>query len=113
MDPNLELYKSVLHLEVIECTPLKYALLGRTTYSYDEDKMVSRIINNVASSQILVDTIACFDQVTKPFRLDALKLVYCDIYYVDGGNATLQEIFEVRLQEEELQTPAEQARELV
>ncbi|KAM0081209.1 hypothetical protein ACKRZS_006617 [Fusarium odoratissimum] len=75
--------------------------------------MVSRIINNVASSQILVNKIACFDQVTKPFRLDALKLVYCDIYYVDGGNATLQEIFEVRLQEEELQTPAEQARELM
>ncbi|KAJ4044798.1 hypothetical protein NW761_008285 [Fusarium oxysporum] len=165
MDPNLELYKSVLHLgvadrrqrlqhlprselsrlhiivtrekqaqrleeliagrdlvqlaltdpsEVIECTPLKYALLGRTTYSYDEDEMVSRITNNIArSSQILVDTIARFDQVTKPFRLDALKLVYCDIYYVDGGNATLQEILEARLQEEELQTPAEQARELV
>ncbi|KAM0244011.1 hypothetical protein ACHAP5_006675 [Fusarium lateritium] len=165
MDPNLELYRSILHLgstdrrqrmqhlpqserdrvriiverenraerlegkiagrdlvqvaladpsEIKEHLQLKYALLGRTTYQYDENRMVKRITDGVAqTSQVLVDHIADFDRSPRPFPLDAWKLVYCDIYYVDGGSATLQEIYEARLREEELQTPATRARELV
>ncbi|KAF5660661.1 hypothetical protein FHETE_8824 [Fusarium heterosporum] len=164
-DPNLELYRSVLHLswkerrqrmqhlprserervrttveredhaqrlqeniagrdliqmalldpsKIIERLPLKYALLGRTTYQYDEDKMVTRITNDVArSSQTLVDMMANFDRGARPLPLEAWKLVYCDVYYVDGGDATLQEVYEARLREDELQTPAARARELV
>ncbi|KAH7163643.1 hypothetical protein DER46DRAFT_683530 [Fusarium sp. MPI-SDFR-AT-0072] len=93
---------------------LESALLGRTTYYYDECMMIRRITNRVAeSSSTLVHRISGFDQHVDPFCLDAWKLVYCDVCYVDGGSATLQEIFEARLREEELQTPAEQARELV
>ncbi|KAM6521729.1 hypothetical protein FSOLCH5_006482 [Fusarium solani] len=165
MDPNLDLYRSILHLppwerrermghlpeseldrvtaiirrekkaqrleesiagrdlvevaltdlsEITKDTQLQYTLLGRTIYSDDEARMVKRITNNVAdSSSSLVRQIQDFDRTAKPFCLDAWKLVYCDIYYVDGGSATLQEIYEVRLQEEELQTPAARARELV
>ncbi|EEU39975.1 uncharacterized protein NECHADRAFT_79744 [Fusarium vanettenii 77-13-4] len=165
MDPNLELYRSILHLppwerrermghlprseldrvraiierendaqrleksiagrdlvqvaltdpsEITKDTQLQYTLLGRTIYSRDEARMVKRITNNAAdSSSSLVYQIRHFDQSAKHFCLDAWKLVYCDIYYVDGGSATLQEIYEARLQEEELQTPAARARELV
>ncbi|RSL49922.1 hypothetical protein CEP51_015419 [Fusarium floridanum] len=165
MDPNLELYRSILHLppwerrermghlpqseldrvtaiirrekkaqrleesiagrdlvevaladpsEITKYTQLQYTLLGRTIYSDDEARMVKRITNNVAdSSSSLVRQIQDFDRTAEPFCLDAWKLVYCDIYYVDGGSATLQEIYEARLQEEELQTPAARARELV
>ncbi|KAF4454650.1 hypothetical protein F53441_2884 [Fusarium austroafricanum] len=164
MDPNLELYRSIVHLEpwdrrehlrhlsqserdrvriivdreqhaqrqeliagrdlvqmaltdpseIIQDMHLKYTLLGRTTYYYDECKMVKRITNDVASmSSSLVNYIAGFNQSPQPLPLDAWKLVYCDIYYVDGGNATLPEIYETRCREEELQTPAARARELV
>ncbi|KAI6773017.1 hypothetical protein HG530_003975 [Fusarium avenaceum] len=163
MDPNLELYRSILHLSPMErrqrmqhlpqpehnrvriiierenhaerlqekiagrdivqmaltdpseiTTQLKYALLGRTTYQYDENKMVERIANDVArTSQILVDQIAGFDRGPQPLPLDAWKLVYCDVYYVDCGSTTLQDIYEARLQEDRLQTPAARAREIV
>ncbi|KAG7428234.1 hypothetical protein Forpi1262_v010973 [Fusarium oxysporum f. sp. raphani] len=100
--------------EIITYTPLKYALLGQTTYQCDKDKMVERITNDVArASSSLVNYIANFDQSPQPLRLDAWKLVYCDVYYVDGGSATLQEIYEERLREEDLQTSAARARELV
>ncbi|KAG5814882.1 hypothetical protein H9Q74_002591 [Fusarium xylarioides] len=165
MDPNLEFYRSILHLRPWECRErmqhlpeserdrvriiiereedaqkreeaiagrdlvqmafeslseitgngyLESALLGRTAYYYDECMMIRRITNRVAeSSSTLVHRIADFDQHIDPFCLDAWKLAYCDVCYVDGGSATLQEIYEARLREEELQTPAEQARELV
>ncbi|KAF5981420.1 hypothetical protein FCOIX_4240 [Fusarium coicis] len=165
MDPNLELYRSILHLtpyqrrdrmahlprsevirvetivqdeddakrleetiagrdlvqvalanpsEIKEDAQLKNIVLGRTNRLEDENKMVRRITNNVASSSSsLIHSVVGFDKLTYPFRLDAWKLVYCDIYHVDGGDATLQEIYEARLQEEELQTPAALARELV
>jgi hypothetical protein len=165
MDPNLELYKSLLHLppwerrermahlpqeelgrireiirtekdaqrleesiagrdliqvaltnpaDIIKDTQLQYTLLGRTIDSRDEKMMVERITNNVADSgSNLVRDIQGFDSLALPLCLDAWKLVYCDIYYVDGGSATLQDIYEARLQEEELQTPAARARELV
>ncbi|KAM0190084.1 hypothetical protein ACHAPA_011083 [Fusarium lateritium] len=165
MDPNLELYRSLLHLppwecrermghlprsevnrvttiieeedrakrlqesiagrdlvqvalanpsEIIQDTRLLHVLLGRTIHSDDQDGMVKRITNNVAStSSSLIRYASDFDQRGHPLRLDAWKLVYCDVYYVDGGSATLQEIYQARLQEEELQTPAARARELV
>lgn len=165
MDPNLDLYKSLLHLppreqhermahlpqeelgrireiirteknaqrlkesiagrdlvqvaladpsEITKDTQLQYTLLGRTTYSRDEQVMVKRITNNIADSgSNLIRDIQGFDSLALPLCLDAWKLVYCDIYYIDGGSATLQEIYEARLQEEELQTPAARARELV
>ncbi|PNP53569.1 hypothetical protein FNYG_15746 [Fusarium nygamai] len=93
---------------------LESALLGRTTHYHDECIMIRRITNRVAeSSSTLIHRIAEFDQHIDPFCLDAWKLVYCDVCYVDGGSATLQEIYEARLREEELQTPTERARELV
>ncbi|KLO78839.1 uncharacterized protein LW93_4160 [Fusarium fujikuroi] len=165
MDPNLELYRSLMHLsstersqrlqhlppeeyarvrvigerereaqkleeliagrdlvqvslndpsQIIACTPLQCALLGQTTYWYDDGRMVERITNGVArTSSTLVSYISNFDQSPKPLRLDAWKLVYCDVYYVDGGSAALQEIYEERLREEDLQTSASRARELV
>ncbi|KAI3576563.1 hypothetical protein IWW34DRAFT_702524 [Fusarium oxysporum f. sp. albedinis] len=137
MDPNLELCRSLMHLTSTErrqrlqhLPPEEYArvrvivereqeaqkldelIAGRDLC--DEDKMVERITNDVArASSSLVNYIANFDQSPQPLRLDAWKLVYCDVYYVDGGSATLQEIYEERLREEELQTPAARARELV
>lgn len=58
--------------EIITYTPLKYALLGQTTYQYDKDKMVERITNDVArASSSLVNYIANFDQSPQPLRLDA------------------------------------------
>ncbi|KAM5345866.1 hypothetical protein ACJ41O_011727 [Fusarium nematophilum] len=165
MDPNLELYRSLLHLppwecrermghlprseltrveaiireeeaaqrleeaiagrdlvqvaladpsEIIRDTRLQYIVLGRTLSSRDEGMMVKRIANNGATSGgELINYIRGFDQITHPLCLDAWKLVYCDIYHVDGGSATLQDIYEARLREEELQTPAARARELV
>jgi hypothetical protein len=99
---------------VMEDKELLYPLLGRTLNSHNEDAMVKRITNNGENSAwSLVTHIRNFDTYTCTLCLDAWKLVYCDIYYVDGGSATLQEIYEARLQEEELQTPAARARELV
>ncbi|EKJ74238.1 hypothetical protein NXS19_005905 [Fusarium pseudograminearum] len=100
--------------EIITNMRLKYTLLGRSIYPHDENMMVTRIANDVArTSQTLVDYIAEFDQKARPLALDAWKLVYCDLCYIDGGSATLQEVYETRLRDEELQTPAEQAREIV
>ncbi|EXK77158.1 hypothetical protein FOQG_18124 [Fusarium oxysporum f. sp. raphani 54005] len=165
MDPNLELYRSLLHLnpyqrrdrmahlprsevirvetiiqdednakrleetiagrdlvqvalanpsEIKEDGQLKNIVLGRANRLEDENKMTRCITNNVAdSSSTLISSIAGFDKLARPFGLDAWKLVYCDMYYVDGGNATLQEIYEARLHEEELQTPAARARDLI
>ncbi|KAF4495464.1 hypothetical protein FAGAP_8397 [Fusarium agapanthi] len=164
MDPNLELYRSLLHLtpyqrrdrmahlprsefnrvsaivqdedaakrleetiagrdlvqvalanpsEIKEDGQLKNIVLGRTNRPEDEDSIVERITNSVAdSSSTLISYIAGFDKMAYPLCLDAWKLVYCDMYYVEG-NAMLQEIYEARLQEEELQTPAARARELI
>ena len=100
--------------EILACAPLKYALLGRNTFTYDEDMMVKRITNNSAkTSQGLIDRIAGFDRLAYPLPLDAWKLVYCDLYYVDNGSTTLQEIYEARLREDEAQAPAARAREIV
>ncbi|KAJ4128999.1 hypothetical protein NW768_007526 [Fusarium equiseti] len=95
-------------------TRLKLTLLGRTIHSRDESTMVKRITNNLANSGCtLISYAARFDHSTTVLPLDAWKLVYCDLYYIDGCDATLQQIYEARLREEDLQTPAARARELV
>ncbi|KAI1015455.1 hypothetical protein LB504_010925 [Fusarium proliferatum] len=92
---------------------LQNALLGRTSFYPDEAKMIQRIVGAQYSGEGLFDKIANFDQkyyVTMP--IDAWKLVYCDLCYIDGANSrSLQDIYESRLREEELQTPAARARE--
>ncbi|KAI1037608.1 hypothetical protein LB503_009442 [Fusarium chuoi] len=143
MDPNLQLYRSLIHLSstarsqrlqhlapeeyvrvrVIgererEAQKLEELIAGRDLVQValnDPSQIIAfeRIANGVArASSTLVSYIANFDKSPQPLRLDAWKLVYCDIYHVDGGDATLQEIYEARLKEEELQTPAARAREL-
>ncbi|KAF5648626.1 putative glucan 1 3-beta-glucosidase [Fusarium sp. NRRL 52700] len=100
--------------EIKKHEELKNIVLGRANWPIDDSTMVRRITNDVASrSSILVDQVEKFDQSMVPYELDALKLVYCDVCYVDGDSTSLQEIYEARLREEELQTPAERARELV
>ncbi|SCV40085.1 uncharacterized protein FFB14_07387 [Fusarium fujikuroi] len=92
---------------------LQNALLGRTSFYPDEAKMIERIVGAQYSGEGLFDKIANFDQeyyVAMP--IDAWKLVYCDLYYIEGANScSLQDIYESRLREEELQTPAARARE--
>lgn len=92
---------------------LQNALLGRTPFYPDETKMIQRIVGAQYNGESLFDKIANFDQkyyVTMP--IDARKLVYRDLYYVDGANScSLQDIYESRLREQELQTPAARARE--
>ncbi|KAF5699710.1 hypothetical protein FMUND_14671 [Fusarium mundagurra] len=93
---------------------LKNIVLGRTNWPLDNNAMIRRITNDVARSiSTLIQYTENFDHSSYALDLDAWKLVYCDVCYVDGGNTTLQEIYEARLREEELQTPAERARELV
>ncbi|KAF5556901.1 hypothetical protein FMEXI_954 [Fusarium mexicanum] len=100
--------------EIKNYEELKNIVLGRTNWPIDDNTMVRRITNNVASSSSsLIHEIVNFDRFSNTLNLDAWKLVYCDICYVDGSSATLQEIYEARLREEELQAPAERARELV
>ncbi|KLO78834.1 Uncharacterized protein LW93_4155 [Fusarium fujikuroi] len=75
--------------------------------------MIQRIVGAQYSGEGLFDKIANFDQkyyITMP--IDAWRLVYCDLYYIDGANScSLQEIYESRLREEGLQIPAARARE--
>ncbi|KAF5556904.1 hypothetical protein FMEXI_957 [Fusarium mexicanum] len=93
---------------------LQNALLGRTSYTVDETKMVKRIIGaHTYDGEGLFEAIANFDQIYDIYiPIDAWKLVYCDLYYIDGVNScSLQEIYESRLGEEELQAPTARARE--
>ncbi|EEU38421.1 uncharacterized protein NECHADRAFT_88725 [Fusarium vanettenii 77-13-4] len=166
MDPNLELYRSILHLDITErrqrmqhlptseCVRvrkivereqsaqklqeklagrdlvemalsdpsefkdsplLQNALLGRALTFPDECTMVARVAGKGwFTGEALLSSVACYDQNHEPeIPIDAWKLVYCDLYYIDGSNATLQDIYEERLREEELQTPAAQAREII
>ncbi|KAF5655258.1 hypothetical protein F25303_775 [Fusarium sp. NRRL 25303] len=83
-----EFYDSVL---------LQNALLGRTSFSPDETKMIQRVVGAQYNGEGLFDKIANFDQkyyVTMPIDV-----------------CSLQDIYESRLREEELQTPAARARE--
>lgn len=95
-------------------TRLKLTLLGRTIHSRDENTMVKHITNGAErSGSALISHIARIDHSTTVLSLEAWKLVYCDLYYIDGCDATLQQVYEARLREEDLQTPAARARELV
>ncbi|KAF4996549.1 hypothetical protein FGRMN_4433 [Fusarium graminum] len=100
--------------EIVAKMRLEYALLGRTTYTWDENDMIRRISDGVATmGDILIHQIENFHKGARALPLDAWKLVYCDLYYIDGGSPALDEIYEARFREEELQTPAARARELV
>ncbi|RGP70199.1 hypothetical protein FSPOR_4099 [Fusarium sporotrichioides] len=165
MDPNLEFYKSILHLgpkerrqrmqqlpkeEVIRVKtlvereqweqrlekqiagrdivdlalsspavfenspPLQKALLGRACYINDEYSLVTRITHNVRrNGESLIQSVADFDQgAYPPLPRDAWILAYCDLVFVEGDSNTLREIYKTRLQEEELQTRTEKAREV-
>ncbi|KAH7203397.1 hypothetical protein BKA60DRAFT_640997 [Fusarium oxysporum] len=151
MDSNLELYKSLLHLDPLErhermlhlprserfrvasivereklkqmlqeklagrdligmalsdpyefrdSVLLQNALLGRTSYTVDETKMVKRIMGeHTYDGEGLFDAIANFDQATYLYSaipIDAWKLVYCDLYYVDGAKAFMRAVFGTR-----------------
>ncbi|KAF5251044.1 hypothetical protein FANTH_3805 [Fusarium anthophilum] len=165
MDPNLELYRGILHLgakdrrqrvqhlpreelirvktlvereqwtqrleeavagrdlvelaltdpvEIEENPPLQKALLGRACYPDDENNMVKRITNGLRKNgESLINSVANFDSPTYPaITKDAWILVYCDLFYLDGTNKTLHEVYTSRLQEEALNTRSEQAREV-
>ncbi|KAM5350246.1 hypothetical protein ACJ41O_006751 [Fusarium nematophilum] len=94
---------------------LQNALLGRALTYPDESAMVARITDkSEGNGESLLNTIASYDRTNgRNIPLDAWKVAYCDVYYIDGSNATLQDIYEERLREEEVQTPAAQARELI
>ncbi|RSL89714.1 hypothetical protein CEP52_014829 [Fusarium oligoseptatum] len=94
---------------------LQNALLGRALTVPDESTMVARITGQDSSTgEGLLNRIAYYDQGYEPdIPVDAWKLVYCDLYYIDESNVALQDIYEERLREEKLQTPAAQAREIV
>ncbi|KAF4495467.1 hypothetical protein FAGAP_8400 [Fusarium agapanthi] len=88
-------------VEIQEDPPLQKALLGRACYHDDENNM--SLINSVAN----------FDGPTcPPITKDAWILVCCDLDYLDGTNKTLHKVYTSRLQEEELLTWSEQAREV-
>ncbi|KAF5686388.1 hypothetical protein FCIRC_2944 [Fusarium circinatum] len=165
MDPNLSLYRSILHLgpkdrrqrmrhlpkeelirvktlvereqwtqrleeavagwdlidlaltdpvKIEENPPLQKALLGRACYPDDENNLVKRITNGLRKNgESLINSVANFDGSTYPaITKDAWILVYCDLFYLDGNNKTLYEVYTARLQEEELHTRSEQAREV-
>ncbi|CVL03930.1 uncharacterized protein FPRN_11987 [Fusarium proliferatum] len=165
MDPNLDLYRSILHLgpkdrrqrmqhlpkeELIrvktlvereqwtqrleqavagrdlvelaltdpvtiqENPPLQKALLGRACYPDDENDMVRRITKGLRrSGESLISSVASFDNNTYlAITKEAWILVYCDLFYIDDNNTTLYQVYTSRLQEEELHTRSEQAREI-
>ncbi|KAL5615723.1 hypothetical protein FOBRF1_004471 [Fusarium oxysporum] len=101
-------------VEIQENPPFQKALLGRACYPDDENNMVKRITKGLRKNgESLIHTVASFDGPTYPaITKDAWILVYCDLFYIDGNNMTLHEVYTSRLQEEELQTRTEQAREV-
>ncbi|KAI1015326.1 hypothetical protein LB504_010930 [Fusarium proliferatum] len=100
--------------EIQENPPLQNALLGRACYPEDENSMVKRISKGLRmNGESLINSVASFDEgYYPPITKDAWILVYCDLFYIDGNNTTLLEVYTSRLQEEELQTRSEQAREV-
>ncbi|SPJ91982.1 uncharacterized protein FTOL_13636 [Fusarium torulosum] len=93
---------------------LQNALLGRAPLYNDECYMVARIMDNhINNGDILINAIAKYDRFQQHIPINAWRLVYCDLYFIDGSNTTLSDIYHERLREEELQTTAAQAREIV
>ncbi|KAF9760898.1 hypothetical protein IL306_004063 [Fusarium sp. DS 682] len=101
-------------VEIQESPSLQKALLGRACFPDDEWDMVTRITNSFKKNgDSLVQTIADFDnRIYSPLRIDVWKLVYCDLYHIDGSNTSLEDIYKRRLQEEELQNRTTRAREV-
>ncbi|KAF5556903.1 hypothetical protein FMEXI_956 [Fusarium mexicanum] len=101
-------------VKIEENPPLQKALLGRACYPDDENNMVKRITNGLRKNgESLINTVANFDGPTYPaITKDPWILVYCDLFYLDGNNKTLYEVYTSRLQEEELKARSEQAREV-
>ncbi|EXA31757.1 hypothetical protein FOVG_16994 [Fusarium oxysporum f. sp. pisi HDV247] len=76
--------------------------------------MVARLMGNrLSNGDALLNTITNYDRSQQNIPIYAWKLVYCGLYYIDGSNATLDDIYQERLREEELQTPAARAREII
>jgi hypothetical protein len=99
-------------LEIKKNPPLQNSLLGRACYPDDENNMVWRITKGPSNhGESLINTVAGFDGISYPaITKDVWVLVYCDLFYIDGNNMTLDEMYRSRLQEDELQTRSEQAR---
>lgn len=76
--------------------------------------MVKRISEGLRmNGESLINSVASFDEgYYPPITKDTWILVYCDLFYSDGNNTTLLEVYTSRLQEEELQTRSEQVREV-
>jgi len=69
--------------------------------------MAARLMGNrLSNGDALLNTITNYDRIQQNIPIYAWKLVYCGLYYIDGSNATLDDIYQERLREEELQTPA-------
>ncbi|RKK74462.1 hypothetical protein BFJ71_g17269 [Fusarium oxysporum] len=65
------------------------------------------------NGESLISSVASLDGPTYPaITKDAWILVYCDLFYVDGNDITLHEVYTSRLEEERVQTRSEQAREV-
>lgn len=99
--------------EIPSTSGLRTALLGRACYRQDENAMLKRLTNNaIESSDYLIAAAANPEDFPMPALSDAWKIMICDIRYLEEGT-NLQEAYEAQLREEELQTPAERAREIV
>ncbi|RYO83982.1 hypothetical protein DL762_005884 [Monosporascus cannonballus] len=99
--------------EILAHRALRDALLGRTCYPPDERAMVKRITNNaIQSHDYLIAYAANPEDGRMPALLDAWKIIICDVRYLEEG-ANLQDAYDAQLREEELQTAAERAREVV
>ncbi|KID94206.1 hypothetical protein MAJ_09820, partial [Metarhizium majus ARSEF 297] len=97
--------------EVLKSQALRDVVLGRAPYFRDQDAMVRRI-TNVESAMALITLAENPEDGRMPVSLDAWKLIVCDLRYLEE-NASLQDAYNAQLREEELQTPAERAREIV
>lgn len=92
---------------------LRNAVLGRIAYNLDIDLMVQRVTHGqVKGSAVLFQQAANPEDWSFPVNLDAWKLVVCDARFPEQGQS-IDEMYQAQLQEEEAQTPAERARELV
>lgn len=100
--------------EVLKSSALRRVVLGQTFYLMDDRALAERITHRKHTNSLwLIGDAAYPDHDNMPAQSDAWKLVYCDVCYFEGGSEILQGIYEARLCEEELQTPAERARETV
>ena len=99
--------------EIPSTSGMRSALLGRGCYRQDEIAMIKRLTNNaIKSTDYLISAASDPETFPMPVLLDAWKIMICDARHFEEGE-NLQEAYEAQLREEELQTPAERAREIV